>query len=132
MNYYEEISKMLGVELDEEFKLSFTKKFVYKITLDGLMVRQLGEFKWCKSIPVTLTKLFKGEYSIVKLPWKPEMGKTYWHYSITSEQALWTKWCSDSLDLCRWKACNCFRTKEEADTKGKEVMEQIMKEFGES
>ena len=132
MNYYKEISKMLGVELDEEFKLSFTKKFVYKITLDGLMVRQLGEFEWCKSIPVTLTKLFKGEYSVVKLPWKPEMGKTYWHYSITSEQALWTKWCFDSLDLCRWKAGNCFRTEEECNTKGKEVMEAICEEFKEA
>ena len=132
MNYYEEISKMLGVELGEEFKLSYSKDYVYKITWDGLMIRQLGESKWYESIPSTLTKLFAGEFNVVKLPWKPEMGKTYWHYSITSEQALWTKWCSDSLDLCRWKVGNCFRTKEEAEVKGKEIMEQIIKEFGEA
>lgn len=131
MNYYEEISKMLGVELDEEFKLSFTKNFVYKITLDGLMVRQLGEFEWCESVPVTLTKLFEGKYSVVKLPWKPNFMNEYYAYSTYSNAAVRLFWKGITEDLLYWKLGNCFRTREEAEVKGKEIMEQIIKEFEE-
>lgn len=131
MNYYEEISKMLGVELDEEFKLSFTKNFVYKITLDGLMVRQLGEFEWCESVPVTLTHLFKGDYSVVKLPWKPYLMEEYYVYSTYINSARKAKWRGVTEDLLYWKLGNCFRTREEAKTKGKEIMEAICEEFKE-
>lgn len=131
MNYYEEISKMLGVELDEEFKLSFTKNFVYKITLDGLMVRQLGEFEWCESVPVTLTKLFEGKYSVVKLPWKPYLTEEYYVYSTYINSARKAKWRGVTEDLLYWKLGNCFRTREEANTKGKEIMEAICEEFKE-
>lgn len=131
MSYYEEISKMLGVELDEEFKLSFTKNFVYKITLDGLMVRQLGELKWCESVPVTLTHLFKGDYSVVKLPWKPYLMEEYYVYSTYINSARKAKWRGVTEDLLYWKLGNCFRTREEAKTKGKEIMEAICEEFKE-
>ncbi len=132
MNYYEEISKMLGVELDEEFKLSFTKNFVYKITLDGLMVRQAGEFKWCESVPSTLTHLFKGDYSVVKLPWKPRYREQYWYYSTAWKSELGIEFNSSIDDLLNWKVGNCFKTKEEALVKGKEIMEAIQKEYEES
>lgn len=131
MNYYEEISKMLGVDLDEEFKLSSTKNFVYKITLDGLMVRQLGEFEWCESVPVTLTNLFKGDYSVVKLPWKPYLTEEYYVYSTYINSARKAKWRGVTEDLLYWKLGNCFRTREEANTKGREIMEAICEEFKE-
>ena len=31
-----------------------------------------------------------------------------------------------------WKSGNCFRTKEEAETKGKEIMEKLVKEYEEA
>lgn len=132
MNYYEEISKMLGVEPGEEFKLSCKKDYVYKITLDGLMIRQLGESKWYESVPSTLTHLFKGDYSVVKLPWKPKKGVPYWYYSEGWKEGTNNQWKDDLFDLMMWKIGNVFKTKEEAETKGKDALEQVRKEFEES
>lgn len=41
-------------------------------------------------------------------------------------------WNGDTSDLVYWKLGNCFRTREEAETKGKEIMETIKKEYRES
>ena len=41
-------------------------------------------------------------------------------------------WTDECLDLLHWKTGNCFRTEEEAKTKGKEIMEQIKKEYEEA
>lgn len=42
------------------------------------------------------------------------------------------RWINTSSDYCMWKLGNCFRTKKEAETKGKEIMEKIEKEYRES
>lgn len=81
MNYYKQVAEMLGVELGEEFKVSITETFVYKITENGLRRRYQTDSEWVGSPPVTLTSLLRGDYSIVKLPWKPKEGEEYWHYS---------------------------------------------------
>lgn len=41
-------------------------------------------------------------------------------------------WNDDLTDLLFWKAGNCFKTREEAEAKGKEIMEQIRKEYEEA
>ena len=41
-------------------------------------------------------------------------------------------WTDEGLDLLFWKVGNCFKTEEEAKTKGKEIMEQIQKEYEEA
>ena len=41
-------------------------------------------------------------------------------------------WNDDLTDLLFWKVGNCFKTEEEAATKGKEIMEQIKKEYEEA
>lgn len=133
MNYYKQIAEMLGVELGEEFKVSITEAFVYKITENGLRSRYHTNLKWVESPPVTLTNLLRGDYSIVKLPWKPKEGEQYFYCSILGKSiVVSTNWACFNSDLCRWKCGNCFRTKEEARTKGKEIMEQIKKEYEEA
>ena len=132
MNYYKQIAEMLGVELGEEFKVSITEAFVYKITENGLRRRYHTDLKWVESPPFTLTNLLRGDYSIVKLPWKPKEGEIYWFYAIFNEQAFWTAWSFYGVDFYRWKEGNCFKTREEAETKGKEIMEQIQKEYEEA
>lgn len=80
----------------------------------------------------SLLAIFSGAYSIVKLPWKPKKGEVYWYYSEAWKQGISTKWKSEVQDLFFWKVGNCFRTKEEADAKGKEIIEALQKEFEES
>lgn len=132
MNYYEQIAEMLGVKLDEEFKTSITEAYVYKITEGGLRRRCHTDSEWFGSPPVTLTNLLRGDFSVVKLPWKPKTGERYWVCNPFQTTAQPSIWLPDTDDFCRWKAGNCFRTSEEAETKGKEIMEAIQKEFKEA
>lgn len=132
MNYYKQIAEMLGVELGEEFKVSITEAFVYKITENGLRRRYHTDLKWVESPPVTLTSLLRGDYSIVKLPWKPKEGDRYYYYSASNGLVNYAKWDGLCDELLLWKVGNCFKTEEEARTKGKEIMYQIQKEFEEA
>ena len=43
-----------------------------------------------------------------------------------------TNWLDVTEDLLYWNIGNCFRTREEASKKGKEIMEAIQKEYRES
>lgn len=135
MNYYKQIAEMLGVELGEEFSVKDcrTKELNrprYKITQEeGIMYSTDGE-KWCRS--VILQSIINGNYSVVQLPWKPSEGYKYWWYSIAWNQAMGSEFNSSIGDLLHWKVGNCFKTKEEAETKGKEIMEQIKEEYKEA
>lgn len=135
MNYYKKIAEMLGVELGEEFRLkeNKTKNIVrprYKITQEEGLLFSVNRNEFDRS--TILISIINGSYSVVKLPWKPKNDEMYWFYSISLEQALWKTWRLNSGDLCRWKTGNCFRTEEEAQSKGKEIMEQIRKEYEEA
>ena len=134
MNYYKQIAEMLGFELEQDFiitDLDGKRKdtITYKFTEDGLFSKANN-----LSVKVTLILdlLLSGKYKAVPKPWKPKKGETYWFYRILKEYASCTTWCFDGIDLCRWKTGNCFKTREEAETKGKEIMEQIQKEYEEA
>ena len=134
MNYYKKIAEMLGVELGEEFSLKNNKtnelnECRYKITQEEGIMYSIDREKWVRS--VVLMSIINGSYSVVKLPWKPKNDEKYWYYSETINQATYHKWSFGNYDLCLWKLGNCFRTEEEAEAKGKEIVEQIMKEYKE-
>lgn len=135
MNYYEEISKMLGVELGEEFSLKNIQtedisRARYKITKEKGLMHSIGSEEWHKSS--SLLAVFSGCYSIVKLPWKPKKGEEYWHYSEAWDEGIPCKWEGGWFDLLLWKCGNCFKTEKEANAKGKEIMEKLLKEYEES
>lgn len=134
MNYYKKIAEMLGVELGEEFRVKDCKANElntsrYKITQEEGIVYSMDGEKWCRS--ALLMSIINGSYIVVKLPWKPKKGDIYWYYSVSSNQAISTKWIDGFDDLLLWKVGNYFKTKGKAETKGKEIMEQIIKEFEE-
>lgn len=133
MNYWKQFAEILGLELEQEFVLTDIdgirkNKYTYKITEDGLLYKS-PTFNWAISSLGTIGNLLNGDYKAVPKPWKPEKFETYWYYTVFKEEASWKTWCFDCNDLCRWKAGNCFKTEEEAKTKGKEIMEQIQKEY---
>lgn len=135
MNYYKKIAEMLGVELGEEFSLKNNKtnelnECRYKITQEEGIMYSIDREKWVRR--VVLMSIINGSYSVVKLPWKPKNDEKYWYYSETINQATYHKWSFGNYDLCLWKLGNCFRTEEEAEAKGKEIVEQIMKEYKEA
>ena len=138
MNYYKQFAEMLGLELEQEFVLTDVygnrkDKYTYKITEDGLLYKS-PTFNWAISSLGTIGKLLDGDVKAVHKPWKPKKGDNYSYYlnSTYFEGINSCMWADECLDLLHWKVGNCFKTEEEAKTKGKEIMEKIRKEYEEA
>ena len=138
MNYYKQFAEMLGLELEQEFVLTDVDgnrkdKYTYKITEDGLLYKS-PTFNWAISSLGTIGKILDGDVKAVPKPWKPKKGETYWYYPNPIYFGVINSyvWNDDLTDLLFWKVGNCFKTEEEAATKGKEIMEQIQKEYEEN
>ena len=139
MNKWKEFAEILELELEQEFLLTDvdgnTKgELIYKFTEDGLLYKSPTLVKWSKSSSGTILRLLNGDYKVVSKPWKPKTGDIYSYYinSTYFDGINSCKWTDEGLDLLFWKVGNCFRTDEEAKTKGKEIMEQIQKEYEEA
>lgn len=139
MNYYKQFAEMLGLELEQEFVLTDvdgnTKgELIYKVTEDGLLCKNTILANWAKSPSGTIARLLNGDYKVVTKPWKPKKGDIYSYYinSTYFDGINSRRWTDEDLDLLLWKSGNCFKTEEEAKTKGKEIMEKIQKEYEEN
>ena len=136
MKYYKKFAEMLGLELEQEFVLTDDDgnrkdKYTYKITEDGLLYKS-PTFNWAISSLGNIGKLLDGDVKAVPKPWKPKKGDEYWRCSSIRGFVSSDIWLDDVIDLCGWKSGNCFRTEEEAETKGKEIMEKLVKEYEEA
>ena len=134
MNYYKQIAEMLGLELEQEFvitDLDGKRKdtITYKFTEDGLFSKANN---LSAKVTLILDLLLTGKYKAVPKPWKPKYGEQYWSYSVKSRQACCGMFGEYVKDYACWKLGNCFKTSEEAQSKGKEIMEQIKKEYEEA
>lgn len=130
MNYYKKVAQMFGIELNEEFSLKNEDDELlsskYKVSeCEGLLFKWNNN--WCRS--GYLDEIISGKLTVVKLPWKPYLTESYYAYSAYDKTVIETKWLGATEDLLYWKLGNCFKTREEAGTKGKAIMEQIEKEF---
>ena len=137
MNYYKQFAEMLGLELGQEYNLTDAdgKKInyaSYKITENGLCFKATTNGAWHSESSIFLKNLLSGDYKAVPKPWKPKYGEQYWSYSTKINGTCCNTFWEFTEDYARWKSGNCFRTEEEAETKGKEIMEQIMKEYEEA
>lgn len=137
MNYYKQFAAMLGLELGQEFVLTdvdgnIKGELTYKFTEDGLLYKSPTLVNWSKSSSGTIVRLLNGDYKTVHKPWKPKYGEQYWSYSLKINGACFSLFGNCFEDYAIWKSGNCFRTKEEAETKGKEIMEQLQKEYEEA
>ena len=137
MNYWKQFAEMLGLELEQEFRLvnpDGTKidNDLYKIREDGLFYKKRKDGAWLSEPSTTLSSLLQGLCKAVPKPWKPKYGEQYWSYSVKSRQACCGMFGEYVKDYACWKLGNCFKTSEEAQSKGKEIMEQIKKEYEEA
>lgn len=136
MNYWKQFAEMLGLELEQEFVLTDVDgnrkdKYTYKITEDGLLYKS-PTFNWAISSLGTIGKLLDGDVKVVSKQWKPKKGEKYWYYSDSCKLAICVYWEDVDRDLSFWKVGNCFKAREESESKGKEIMEQIRKEYEEA
>ena len=137
MNYWKQFAAMLGLELGQEYNLTDadgTKvdNDLYKITENGLFYKKRKDGVWLAEPSTTVNKLISGDYKAVPKPWKPKYGEQYWSYSTKINGTCCNTFWENVWEYAMWKSGNCFKTREEAETKGKEIMEQIMKEYEEA
>lgn len=136
MNYWKQFAEMLGLELGEKFELTYDDGTInedtYKIEEDGFYYKNKQSEYWLAEPSTTVNKLINGYCKAVPKTWKPIDGEAYWYWGASSEFAQFKRWNGASTDFACWKLGNCFKTSEEAKSKGKEIMEQIQKEYEEA
>lgn len=137
MTYWKQFAESLGVELGQEFAITDSDgerkdEDTYKITENGLYYRTPPSINWFAEPANTIERLLNGCDIAVPKPWKPKNGEKYWFYSESYNNAMSHQWYSGDYEFCLWKCGNCFKTEEEARTKGKEIMEQLQKEYEEA
>lgn len=116
-NLIPEIAKMLGVELGEEFKIKGHDGLTYKLTDNGLELTTVDgqKTKWFDN--GALNSLLKGKMEIVKLPWKPKKGETYYTFELLDGKwivhLLW--WAGSPNGYALLEKGWVYRTQEEAE-----------------
>lgn len=90
MNYIPKIAEVMGLKIGEQFKVKVggeetSAKFWF--VDDGLkysVIKGVEGFTGYASNQ-TLVSIVNGEYEIVKLPWVPKIGETYWCVKPSSD-----------------------------------------------
>ena len=86
-NLIPEISRMLGVEIGEDFKIKGYNKQTYRFDADGLKVIYSCLMKKRLTFAnVMLSSLLAGKVEIVKLPWKPKKGDVYFTFTLMGDK----------------------------------------------
>lgn len=113
-NYMKEVASLLGVELEEEFRI-VNKDCVElcnmpcRITANGLIDKN------SESRFHALSKLLEGEYKIVKMPWKPKQNDMFFFVKPKDRNVTSMYWADSSVDNLLYLFGNCFKTREEAE-----------------
>lgn len=136
MNYWKQFAEMLGLKLGEKFELTYDDGTInedtYKIEEDGFYYKNKQSEDWLAEPSTTVNKLINGYCKAVPKPWKPKFGEQYWSYNLKINRTCCNMFGEFIEDYAMWKSGNCFRTEEEAKTKGKEIMEKLVKEYEEA
>lgn len=110
MNRFKEVAAMYGLELGEKFNARFKsgEEVAFcplKFTDDGLIN--------CNGVTSPLLiGLIKGDVTVEKLPWKPNIDERY--YCVEESGIFQYAWSNEIFDVMCFKFGNCFKTKEEA------------------
>ena len=120
-NLIPEIAKMLGVELGEEFKIG-NNSVRFWFDLDGLHSEEF------EIAGLTLYRLACGKAEIVKLPWKPKKGETYYTFELLGGKwivhLLW--WAGSPNGYALLEKGWVYRTQKEAEA----ALPAVAKEMG--
>lgn len=108
-----DVAKILGVELEEEFKIKGFEP-IYKITNYGLVIKTDSN-NWCEMSGDTFLQLIRGDYVIRKLPWQPKKGDKYYSPSSYFKYVDVALWGGYSTDFALKEAGMAFKTKEECE-----------------
>lgn len=128
-NLIPEIARMLGVELNEEFKIKGYDGLTYEFVNYGLKLRFQNDIG-ITAIPtnVALVNLLNGNDEIVKLPWKPNKCDVYYTFGSFAQkwQVSRQVWTHHPFDLAVLDKGWVYRTEKEAQA----ALPSVAKELG--
>ena len=85
-NLIPKITKMLGVELGEKFKIDIRGNDIFQITESGIwMEKDVNKDEWVE-MPFEFMMLCNGDAEVVKLPWKPKEDTEVYTFSFTTHE----------------------------------------------
>ena len=135
-NHMAEVAQMLGVELEEVFKVTdddsgkyhnyykFTEKKGIEVSEDNV--------KWEADTAGTLVLkwLLIGVARIIKLPWRPSRGDVYYMPSVTSiSKYIKLFWTGSRNDEGSYQQGLVLRTEKEAVELAEEMLDVARKKF---
>ena len=109
-----EVCKLAGVGLGESFKLNIIDSDIYHIEEKGLEAKIGGVWRKADG----LEKILTGEIEVIKLPYHPSSGDTYYMVDgqiETENRVVRRIWMDISLDFMNYILGNCFKTRQEAE-----------------
>lgn len=109
MNRMNEVANLLGVKLNEEFKIKGISD-TYLITENGLITK---DSEYAQGL--ILTQLITGQLEIQKYPWKPQAGDRFYYIYFDDElHVRFDSWAGMKGDMLCYKLGNCYRSYEDA------------------
>ena len=147
MNLIPKIAKILGMELDEEFKVitpaNIEKRCRFHEAGNGVIyLEKYSEAygQWTQENTDEIGRMVVGSYKVEKLPFEPKDGEEYWSvvfspFSINRKELKVESfiWQESYITHYESKFCgNVFRTKAEAEREKNNVYKRLTgKEWGE-
>ena len=126
MNYMKDVAKILGVELEEEFKIKGFEP-IYKITNYGLVIKTDSN-NWCEMSGDTFLQLIRGDYVIRKLPWQPKKGDEYYYPGEGFNNVCRALWGNTVFGFAYKEAGLIFKTYEECEAALPELRKKYLEE----
>lgn len=121
-NLIPRIAEMLGVEMEEAFKIrrpnyEFCENGIYAFFENEGLVKKNKQGEFDNNSSIEFEDLCLGNYEIVKLPWKPKEDEEYWTISFLINQQPYAEnyvWNGDDMDFTKLKLGMVYRTEKEA------------------
>lgn len=132
-NLIPKITKMLGVELGEEFKVK-GREYIFRFADNGLIAyRTDGSVLPYENCLAHFLWLINGEEEIVKIPRKPKQDETFYTFGIHATENKWVvvsvKWWDNVKNLALYKIGWIYRSQEEAEAALPAVATEIGVEY---
>jgi hypothetical protein len=119
----ENIAKMVGLELEEEFQVEGDSVFKYKITKDGLKYSEIYFDQYYFSAIDTLPTIIYYPELIIKKPWTPKYNENYFYPNIFHDVVYETKNIDGLSDKYLIDLNLHCKTRKGAEEKKKKILE---------
>ena len=129
-NLIPEIAKLLGVEMEEAFKI---RRPDYEVCENGIyaffenegLMKKNEQAEFDNNSSIEFEDLCLGNYEVVKIPWEPKKDERYYIPSVSNQCVQKYFWHEYTLDFAMKALGMIYRTKEEAEAHLEEDYEKL-------